>query len=417
MLDISFSPFHSGIMATASDDATIKIWKLDETKGVLSDLSEQDAMANLASHRHAVRTCNFHPTVEGLLFTSSLDLTVRLYDVNASSEVCSLDLALSEGGQVSNLAFNFDGSLFVAACKDRNVKMVDPRQQSVCSSIPSSSPALGRNLRVEWCSSGPSMGSICSVSTASSGMRQLCLWDARKMEAPTCTTSIDNASGQLFPMFDEGLGVCFVAGKGDTIIRSYEMTFLEELSGATCTKASDFQSSKSPISGICLLPKRIMDVKNIEVARMLKLTTDSVFPISFNVPRADLLKDYFQDDIFVPARSKIPSASISVWSSEGSIDLTPVMQSLQPEGMSAISHKPEGPVRASRVVEFRQSIKKSENELKQKEDTFSRLQDLAIQRSKYHPNASGGGHGFKCDATPAHMISEDPPDVEDDEWD
>merc|ERR1711871_754660 len=238
-------------------------------------------------------------------------------------------------------------------------------------------------------------------------------------DTPTCTVPIDNASGQLFPMFDEGLGVCYVAGKGDTIIRSYELTFLEDTSSATCVKASDFQSSKNPIAGICLLPKRLVDVRKIEVSRMLKLTTDSVLPISFTVPRADILKSYFQDDIYLPIRSKTPSAHITDWTGSESINLAPVMESLQPEGMTSVSHKPEGPVRASRVVEFRDSIRKTETEMKQKEETFSRLQDLAIQRSKYHPNASGGSHGFKCDATPVHMTADanEDPDVAEDEWD
>ena len=71
--------------------------------------------------------------------------------------------------------------------------------------------------------------------------------------------------------------------------------------------------------------------------------------------------------------------------------------------------------------EFKDNIKKAEEEKKEKEDTFTRLQDLAIQRSLYHPNASGGGHGFRCDATPVHITAAEDsgqtPDVADDEWD
>ena len=420
VLDIAFSPFHSHIMATASDDSTVKIWQLDDTAGVTKDMSDDDAIANLTSHRHAVRTCNFHPTVEGLLFTSSLDLTVRSHDINSGKEVGSLKMELVEGGQVSNLSFNYDGSLVAAACKDKSIRIADPRANSLVLNIPSSSSTLlGRNLRAEWCSFGKGMGSLCTVSTGSTGMRQLCLWDARSMTKPTCTMSIDNGAGQLFPLYDEGVGMIYLAGKGDTIIRGYEMTFLEAMSGATAVKACDFQTSKEPLAGVCLLPKRLMDVKNIEVARILKLTTDTVYPVSLKVPRADILMGYFQDDIFVPTRSKTPSASVSDWTASGEINLEPELDSLQPEGMPTMSAKPEGPVRASKVVEFRQSIKKSEEESKVKDDTFSRLQNLAIQRSKYHPNASGGGHGFKCDATPEHMTAAagEDPDVDEDEWD
>jgi WD40 repeat protein len=219
VLDISFSPFHSNIMATASDDSTVKIWQLNEDSGVTSDLTERDACSTLNAHSHSVRTCNFHPTVAGLIFTSSLDLTVKLFDINSGSVVGCLDAGLSEGGIVSNLTFNFDGSLAAIATKDRVVKVLDARTGGVCMSTPTGSTAFGRNLRVEWCCSGPTMGSMATVSTASSGMRQMLMWDPRSMATPICTQSIDNAAGQLFPMYDEGLGVCFLAGKGDTIIR------------------------------------------------------------------------------------------------------------------------------------------------------------------------------------------------------
>ena len=135
------------------------------------------------------------------------------------------------------------------------------------------------------------------------------------------------------------------------------------------------------------------------------------------VPRAEVLKAYFQDDVYPPCRSKEPSVSVSDWreaqSSGAPVDLTPAFDSLQPADMAPLSAKPEGPARVSRVISFREDIQKSEQELKKKEDTFAKLQDLAIQRAVYHPNASGGSHGFKCDVKPVH----DSEDVADDEWD
>jgi len=420
VLDISFSPFHSNIMATASDDSTVKIWHLDESTGVARDMTENDALCSLTTHTHSVRSCNFHPTVSGLLFTTSLDLTLRLHDINNSKEVSCLNLGFTEGGQSSNLSFNYDGSSIALACKDRSVKIYDLRAGSIVMNTSPSSAHIGRNLRVEWCNTGKSCGSLATVSAASSGMRQLHLWDPRDLSSPISTQSIDNAAGQLFPMFDEGLGCIFLAGKGDTIIRSFETTFLDE-GGANCVKCNEFQSSKSPISGICLLPKRLMDIRNVEVARILKLTTDSVYPISFTLPRADVLKSYFQDDIYPPTRSKTSEVSVSDWveaaKSSGemsSLNLTPLFDSLQPGGMIPLSEKPDSPVKASRIAVFKDDIQKAENENKKKEDAFTRLQDLAIQRSIYHPNASGGSHGFKCDAVP---VKAETNEVEDDEWD
>jgi hypothetical protein len=36
-------------------------------------------------------------------------------------------------------------------------------------------------------------------------------------------------AGALLPFYAEEIGVCFVAGKGDTIVRAYELDFLRDL--------------------------------------------------------------------------------------------------------------------------------------------------------------------------------------------
>jgi hypothetical protein len=281
---------------------------------------------------------------------------------------------------------------------------------------------------------------ICTVSAGASGLRQIHLWDPRNLESPIQSKIVDNASGQLFPFFDEGLSTLFVAGKGDTIVRSYEIMSMKETSkdlnassgvfsssgasspvrGGTLSnisagnvdtsesatsvddslgplffeKSSDFQSSREPIAGICVLPKRVLDVRNIEVTRILKLTSDAVIPCTFKVPRADHLKAYFHDDIFPPVRAKHSELTVSDWKS---LDIpaslfNPVLESLRPADMSNISEKPAEAAPSalkSKVESFRQDIAKKESENKIKEDNFAKLQKLAEQNAQYNVNRSG----------------------------
>jgi WD40 repeat protein len=175
-----------------------------------------------------VKTCTFHPTVDGLLCSSSMDMTVRLFDVNAASEISCfhLDRALGTGARsvsstsgttsssntnaqasVINISFNYDGSLIAMACRDRSLRILDPRANQLVLSTPPvssssssssaksagsretpSSLALGRNLRVEWCSSSSGSGGsgtvsrgncFLSVCAASNGCRMMHSWDPR----------------------------------------------------------------------------------------------------------------------------------------------------------------------------------------------------------------------------------------------
>jgi WD40 repeat protein len=69
----------------------------------------------------------FSPVVDGLLWTSSLDMTVRLHDVETGEEISTLELNLRETSQANSMSFNFDASMVALSCKDRAIRICDPR--------------------------------------------------------------------------------------------------------------------------------------------------------------------------------------------------------------------------------------------------------------------------------------------------
>lgn len=60
----------------------------------------------------------------------------------------------------------------------------------------------------------------------------------------------------------------------------------------------EYKATGEPLSGIALLPPQSLDVASVEVARLLRLTSTSVEPVSLMLPRSGDLKDFFQDDIY-----------------------------------------------------------------------------------------------------------------------
>ncbi len=75
-----FDPHADNVLATASDAGDVKIWKLGETTGELSD-----AAAVLGSHMRRVDSLSWHPSASGILLSGSLDKTVRLWDVESAA--------------------------------------------------------------------------------------------------------------------------------------------------------------------------------------------------------------------------------------------------------------------------------------------------------------------------------------------
>lgn len=417
--EIAFSPFHSGLMATGSFDSTIKLWNLDNFYNNADDLTmgkdiSLEPTAEFKQHNNSIRTLAFHPTVSNLMCSTSQDLTLRFFDVQAAAEVSSMKLANAvtyganvDNGIVTSMSFNYEGTLLALSCKDRAVRIVDPRQSTHIVATTSTSQ-LGRNLRVAWCAKSASMDPLVTVCTGNTGLRQVSLWDARTMSEPLVTRTIDNGSGQLFPMFDEGLNVVYLAGKGDTIVRAYEIANLADAAAPGSTnvpssyffdKCCEFQTGRDPIAGICMLPKRICDVRSVEVSRLLKLTSEAVVPLHFRVPRAEHLKDFFHDDIYLPIRSKHTEVVVSDWTSAPFVDIgasnpifAPITESMQPSDMQKASERPVEPLPStsnSKIEHFKRTIEKQKEEEQQREDKFAKLQQMAIQNAQYHRNLSG----------------------------
>lgn len=418
-------------------------FKQDNRSAAISSL---EPTCSINKHTNSIRTVAFHPTVSGLLCSTAQDMTLRCFDAEQGSEVSCLQIPQAV---TVNLTFNYDGSLMALAGKDRAVRIVDPRAGTVIlstentlasaaagsrTSATGSNPYLGRNLRVAWCATrtGVHADPLLTVSAGSNGMRQMHLWDQRSMQAPLITKSIDNGSGQLFPLFDETMKTVFLVGKGDTILRTYEMIFLEETTAAGAPaadavlpglleKVTDFQSSIEPFAGVCMLPKRCCDVRNVEVARVLKLTSDALIPISFKVPRADHLKSFFHDDLYPSVRSRNALAAVPDWESTDAdvAVFQPLLESLQPEGMAKVSESTPDPTPSStrsKVDSFRLEQKRVEEESKLREDKFARLQNLAVQNSQYNKNLSGGVSNAPTAAAAAKAA--EPEEVDsDDNWD
>lgn len=386
VLDLAFSPFQPSVLATASSDCSSRLWRLPEDpRTPITSMGDADAIATLKGHNNSVRTINFSPTVESLLCTTAADMTVRLWDASVGREVANLDLGLTEGSFVHNVSFSYDGTLLSAAGKDKKVRLVDPRASpsaAVVAVVESARNSLHRNTRALICSRGASSSCVLTTSSNDSGSRLLQLWDPRALSGePLATQQIDNGSSMLYPMYDESSGVCFVAGKGNTNVRYFELLFLQEGS-VSCERANEFNSSE-PINGLCLLPRRVCDVRWVEAARVYKLGSSSVTPISFVVPRASYLKDYFQDDLYPPVRSLKPAGSMSEWLA-GRATFEPSLESLKPADMPALSEKPEEKVVKSRPtsVDFRKALDESEDRNRQAQQTLARFTELAMTTNK-----------------------------------
>lgn len=376
VLTVEFSPLKSNLLAVGSDDCHLSLWTLPPD-GVVASMGPEDATADLVGHSHGVRSAQFHPTT-GILASASQN-EVYLWDLEASQECLTASFGDLE---IANTSFNYDGSLMAVAGKSSRILVHDPREGESVLTVPTDAV---RSQRVVWCTNFGGSHSLLSVGTCAGGRgRQVTLWDARAVGEPLVAKKLDASSGQLFPIVDEGTGVALVSGRGDNTVRVFEM-------GPTCsqlTPCTDFRMGGEPVCGIAALPKQTCNVRAVETMKILRLTTSSVDPITFVLPRSDNLKAWFQDDVFPPARAPTEALPVQSWLAGNNVD--PVLDILQPPDMLRLSDKPPEVVKKSKAQETRQQIAAQQDEDKQNDAVMARMRAMAEQRSKYHPNQSMG---------------------------
>ena len=96
------------------------------------------------------------------------------------------------------------------------------------------------------------------------------------------------------------------------------------------------------MKGAAFVPKRCLDISRNEIARIMKLTINTVESLSFHLPRRS---ETFQDDLFPDTVAGVPSMSCSEW--VGGENKGPMVKALDPLRESEAPRLSESRNRAS----------------------------------------------------------------------
>uniref|UniRef100_A0A8C2GFE2 Coronin n=1 Tax=Cyprinus carpio TaxID=7962 RepID=A0A8C2GFE2_CYPCA len=331
--DFCWDPFDTHKLVVAGDDAKIRVWQIPKG-GLTETLTEPERV--LRGHTEKIYSIKFHPHASGLLASSSYDLTVRLWNLETGEEVKRLS---GHQDQIFGMAWSPDGKLLATVCKDGKVRLYDPRK----STLPiqeGPGPEGQRGARVVWVCDGKY---LLVSGFDSRSERQLYLFSAESLASGSVASApADVSPSTLIPFYDPDTSVLILTGKGDTRVYIYEIVpeapyFME---------CSSFHSSE-PHKGLCFLPKAECDVRDVEVARAIRLGKTTIEPVAFRVPRVKVryFFKFFQDDVF-PETAVWWDASLTAaaWLSGSNGQHRKI--SLRPNDMTPVSEAPkEAPVR------------------------------------------------------------------------
>lgn len=260
VLDTDWSPFNDSLIASGSDDGKVFIWTVpdnftlhtDEDDGGSADVSP---VSRLAGHARKAGHVLFHPSAENVLATSSGDHTVKLWDIASGAS----NHSLRHGDVVQSLTWSTNGSMLATTCRDKTLRVWDPRQERAAHEVPSHNGAT--SSRAVWLTGDVGGDKLATTGFSKAGSRQLGHWDLGNLaDGPVGGFQmLDSISGVCMPFWDEGTKCLYLAGKGDGNIRyfEYENNFIF---------LSEYKSS-DPQRGVAFLPKRGVAVRPAPLLR------------------------------------------------------------------------------------------------------------------------------------------------------
>ncbi|XP_053691044.1 coronin-7 isoform X2 [Sabethes cyaneus] len=299
---LDFSPFHDGLLATGSQDCLVKVWHIPE-KGLENSISNPEC--TFATKQRRVETVGFHPTADCLLYSTAVGC-VSLWDLTCQQESFSNN---QHPEVIQSLSWKQDGKICATSCKDKMVRVLDPRAESPITMVAESHQSI-KDSRVVWLGN---QERILTTGFDAGRLRQVIIRDLRNFTVPEKTMELDCSTGILMPLYDPDTNMLFLAGKGDTTISYLEVTDKDPY------LIEGIRHSGEQTKGACLVPKRALRVMEGEVNRIMQLTSNSVIPIMYQVPR----KSYrdFHGDLYPDTNGYKTELTATQWLKGTNLDV------------------------------------------------------------------------------------------------
>uniref|UniRef100_A0A8C1ICC8 Coronin n=1 Tax=Cyprinus carpio TaxID=7962 RepID=A0A8C1ICC8_CYPCA len=295
VLDIDWCPHNDHVIASGSEDCTVMVWQIPEN-GLTAPLSEPVVV--LEGHSKRVGIVMWHPTARNVLLSAGCDNLIIIWNVGTGEALINLEDMHPD--VIFNVCWSRNGSLICTACKDKKVRVIDPRKGKIIAEKDKAHEGA-RPMRAIFLADG----NIFTTGFSRMSERQLALWNPKNMEEPISVHEMDPSNGVLLPFYDPDTNVVYLCGKGDSSIRYFEIT-----DEAPYVHYLNTFSSKEPQRGMGYMPKRGLDVNKCEIARFYKLHERKCEPIIMTVPRKS---DLFQDDLYPDTAGPDPALEAEEW--------------------------------------------------------------------------------------------------------
>ena len=297
VFDLEFSPFKDNILATASDDATVKLWEIP-LAGLKQNLSQD--LLTYKGHTRRAAFVKFNPVASDVIASASSDYSLHIWNITKGETYSK--------GEFSDLPTSLDwnsiGTLVAVTSKKKKIYVFDPRaNKAVLDTQIYESP---RSPKFTWVGDNE----FVTTGFSKSNVKELKLWDIRKVtpelksEGPVQKLVIDNLLTITTPFYDHESKLLFTSGKGELSIHVYDFN------DSTINQNMDYKS-QTPAVSVHMFERKVLDYNKCEIDRFIHYNNKKEISfISFKVSRKN---PEYEPDLYPPVSSGEPALSYEQW--------------------------------------------------------------------------------------------------------
>jgi WD40 repeat protein len=264
IFDLKFSPFRTDLLASASEDCTVRLWQVPE-EGLKEDIRNDVQM--YTGHTRKVSLVAFNHLAADVIASASVDYTIQVWNMIKSETYATCKI----NGNPTSLDWNDNGSLIAASDSNKKITVFDPRaNKEVLSQVVTD----GRGQKFVWTGDD----TFAYVGISKRNEREFKHFDIRKIDNnEICRVKIDEQLNLLTPYFDRESKLLYTVGKGEANVNVYD--FNEPVPRRCLNFATEY-----PASSFCMIDRRYVDYNKNEIDRMVKWTaSNEIMYVSFYV--------------------------------------------------------------------------------------------------------------------------------------
>jgi coronin-1B/1C/6 len=201
VLDTDWSPHNDSIVASGGEDGKVMIWKVEASsfEGWGQEHWEPkdfDPVARIDGSPRKIGQVLFHPTAAHVLASASGEHTVKLWDLANTEEARSV--LGGHGDAIQSIAFSPTGTLLATTCRDRKLRLFDPRAGGDAVRITDGHGGI-KGARVTW------MGDLDKIATTGFSKmsdRQVGIWETGGL-GNVKTIVLDQSAGVVMPFWTD----------------------------------------------------------------------------------------------------------------------------------------------------------------------------------------------------------------------